>query len=249
MAEYIRFRFTAAKVGVTMALAALIAGIAERAHSVPTRVNATQAGFLKIKSLNGTVASDFAKIEKKFTSIDSVLAKIEKKVRTDLYTKAETAKIYLKDAAANAEFLKKADTAANSAKLGNLASSAYVHGNNASVITGATTIGAGDSPQTLLQIPSATNGGIIVVCEPVPGGGSEAVLRNQTGVAIPAVQDGTAKSLSPGDNTIITGNLPQATLQLFPTTGFSQVVTLVVSLEVNGDGKTAFVGQAFTGGT
>ncbi len=56
------------------------------------------------------------------------IASIEQKQRTDYYTKDQVGKIYMKHATANAEFLKKADTAANAAKLDGLTASQFAQG-------------------------------------------------------------------------------------------------------------------------
>lgn len=257
MAEYVKFRLSAAKVGVTMALAALVAGAVERAGAGASSLHVRPAAlFVKLGGINGELHKVLSKIEIKIEAVGAEVASLEKKFHNKVYTKVEADKIYLKIRTANGEFLKKADTAANSQLLGNKPASSFVQGNRTSVVTGAATLGPASSAQTLLQIPSATQGGIIVVCEPVPGAGTQAVLQNNTGKTLPAVQTvgGQSKSvpLSPGNNLLLgnMGGTGQTTIQILPTTGFSEVVTLVVSAEpsIQGNNQTAFVAQAFTGG-
>src|SRR5207248_29892 len=83
MADYIRFRLTAAKVGVSMALLALIAGVAEKARPGPSHVNATRASssnlFLKLGGLSQALKIDFLKVEKKIVKLDQLAIKIENK--------------------------------------------------------------------------------------------------------------------------------------------------------------------------
>jgi hypothetical protein len=269
VAEYIKFRLTAAKVGVSMALLALIAGVAEKASSRPAVVKATPAAsdlFLKLGGITGGVKTALVKLEDKWIKLDTALSKFEHKVTGNYYDKHAINGSFLKIKSANASFLKiddanakflpAAGTAANASKLGGLAPDAFVQG-HANVVSGAVTVGPGGSAQTLLQVPSATQGGIIVVCRPTPGAaGVQLSITNTTNVTIPAVQDAgsdpTAVELSPGSTTLKLPPSPAATqmlqLQTFPTSALNEVMTLTVSIEPQGAlGQTSVVGQMLIG--
>ncbi len=257
MAEYIRFRLTSAKIGVTMALAALIGGVADRAQAQSQSAAPGKPAplFVKLTGITGPVRSVLAKIEQKCVTLGNEIGSLEKKVRTDYYTKDQIGKVYLKDATANAEFLKKADTAANSRLLDSKPANAFVQSaSDATVATGAlSSLGGAGGTQTLLVAPG-TNGEIIVVCRPAPVGqpaGIQVLIHNGTGFTLPAVQDqnghDSSMPLAPGDTplTTITGNT-QLHLQTFPTSGFNRVMTLTVSGEKGANGVSV-VGQMLNG--
>src|ERR1700738_475216 len=75
MAEYVRYRVTAAKVGVTMALLGLISGVAERAQAKQTRApdKSKSVGcgrnYLKLDGLNKLEKSVFVKLEQKLDKV------------------------------------------------------------------------------------------------------------------------------------------------------------------------------------
>ena len=207
MAEYIRFRWASAKIGASMALLALIAGIAEKAGAAPTARPADSVGsVLKLAGLGSTIKHDFLKLEAKVLSVNKSLLKYEKSVAANIYDKASVNKAFLKVKAANTEFLKITDatakflkitdaaakflpvsgTAANASKLGGLTPDAYVQG-RANVASGAISLAVGDTnPKTVLQ----SAGGIIVVAaeRQVGAGGTTLVITNNSNGLLPAVQ-------------------------------------------------------------
>ncbi len=118
MAEYIKFRLTAAKVGVSMALLALIAGVAEKARSGPPQVTATPAAnFLKLTGLTSAISGNFVKIEAKFLKIESSLLKFESKVAKSFYDKSAVNAKFLKITDANKKYLKLTDANAKFLKI------------------------------------------------------------------------------------------------------------------------------------
>jgi len=240
MAEYLKFRLTAAKVGVTMALAALIAGAADAARSGEAQVQAKPAAFLKTGSLTGLIKKDILRLEDKCIAISRSLKGFEQKV----YIKGEV----------NRLFLRKDGTAANANKLGNLSPGSFVLGNRTSVATGAGMLASGNSnPTQLVQVA----GGIIAVL--ITGNADQAQLTviNKTGALLPAVQDtdGTGPiSVSMGDGSVklptfkLSGGVGQVRLQVMPNGAFKDVVSVLVSLLPAGNGQIQAVAQAFTGG-
>jgi hypothetical protein len=273
MAEFIRFRLTSAKVGVIMALGALIGGVADRAGAATGGSGGTPPPLLNLHGITGNVKNAFLKVEAKIETLSGQVATLQKKVRTDYYTKETITKLYLKDETANteflkidnanaqflkidnanAEFLKKADTAANSAELGGQPASAFEQGNG-NVATGAVTVPQGDnSPHQLLAGPGS-NGSIIVVCKSTPGGGVAVNIHNGTTSDLPAVQDinggaPTAITIPASSGMLLTtiANTQQFHLQTFPASGFNEVLTLTLSGEVTANG-TSIVGQMLSGG-
>jgi len=63
MAEYVRFRLAAARVGASMALLALAAGVADKARAASHTAGAQTAAakFLKLGGLTKTISYDFNK--------------------------------------------------------------------------------------------------------------------------------------------------------------------------------------------
>jgi hypothetical protein len=105
MAEYVRYRMAAAKVGVTMALLSVIGGIAEKAGARPP-ANAHEAAavdYLKLTGISGNVAKQFVKLEHK---LQSVLSEIDHKLSKSYYDKRASNNTFLKIDKANSEFLK-----------------------------------------------------------------------------------------------------------------------------------------------
>jgi hypothetical protein len=97
MAEYIKFRLTAAKVGVTMAFLALLAGLTERAQAAAPPP--PPANFLREVSTGGV---DRIVIQK----LDSALATLEHKLATNFTTTHKLNQTFLKIKSANTSFLK-----------------------------------------------------------------------------------------------------------------------------------------------
>jgi hypothetical protein len=246
MAEYVRLRVTAAKAGVTMALLALIGGLAERSRAAtPARARQASAlNFLKLKGLSRTISGDFLKIEKKFVKLDSAISGVEKKL---VKFERSASSTFLKITDANAKFLKADGTAANAAKLGGLTADAFFQGKG-NVVSGAVSK-LGTGAQQLLSLP----GGIIVVSiSHSPGGPVTMTIDNATGGTLTAVgpKGGQVQTitLSPGNNTVdLLPAVQDSQFQIFPSAGFPDVVSILIGLNQVGSDFEA-VAQAFTGG-
>lgn len=273
MADYIKLRLAAARVGVSMAFFALLAGVAERAHAAtqpPPPANFLREVFVPSgKGLNRVILkldSALATLEHKLSTnfdtthkLDQTFLKIKSAGTEFLKIKSANASFlkiddananFLKIDDASKEFLKIDSTAANASELGGLTPDAFFQGNG-HVITGSVVASTGAGPQQLLSLP----GGIIVVSVTnTPGAGLQLTIHNASGVNLPAVQDvAAAGNSTTGATTLVTGQDAaigldgagaQVHVQIFPSgAAFPEVVTLIVSA----DGTTV-VGQAFTGG-
>jgi hypothetical protein len=219
MAEYVRYRVTAAKLGVTMALLGLIGGLAERAQGKQSRPDAKQAAavdyFLKLDGLSGEERNVFLKLEYK---LSKVLAGLDHKLSASFYTKQQAdlrflkirdaAAEYLKIDVANHKFLKidasnqflkvsdadqkylKLTDAAQYLKI-DAANQRFVQGKG-SVISGGATLVAGDgSVRPVLQ----TADGKFVITISGNADGVNVIVDNTSGALLPAVQ--TADGLAP----------------------------------------------------
>lgn len=277
MAEYIKFRLTAAKVGVSMALMALIAGIADRVGSNPSTVQTRQsAQFLKLSGIGGNTAYNFSKMEKKLLKLQTVLNKVDSTL-THKYLKlsdanskwlkiADANSEFLKVDSANAQFLKIADANAKFLKLDGTAANANLlaghqasdffqgHGN---VVSGALPAVQSQGTQQLLALPDGT---LSVLIGLLRGSDTQVTIQNNTSQTLSAVQEFSSSStststpitLKPGNNTLSfivpAGSAGQLHLQIFPSgQAFSQVVSILVSLDTVNGAQSA-IGQAFTGG-
>jgi hypothetical protein len=99
MAEHIKLRLAAAKIGVAMAFFGLLAGLAEKARAVTPQRPA--ANFLRELSIP-TGGVDTTVIHK----LDSALATLEHKLSTSFTTTHKLNQTFLKIKSANTEFLK-----------------------------------------------------------------------------------------------------------------------------------------------
>jgi hypothetical protein len=265
MAEYIRFRVGAAKLGVTMAFMALLAGISDKARAATPSPRADAAASIPGLS--------FLKLDKLYVKLDDAILKLEHKLAgsyltahkaNDTFLKIKTASAqylkiadanekWLKITDANAQFLKIDGTAANAQKVGGLPVSSLVQGNNTSVVSGALPA-VQDSPQQLLSLP----GGIIVVsiAHP-PGAGSVITFHNASNTDLtmvgPVNGQPASITLKAGQDTpvAVMGSLTQdLQFQIFPGGGFTNVVSILIALTPNpsNQGQLEAVGQAFTGG-
>jgi len=228
MADYVRLRLAAARVAVTMAFLALLAGIAERAgQSAAPTVNAVPAAsYLKLNGLSSLVAQNFSKIENKLVKLDTTLLKYERTVtklqkadRAFLKVNSANAQFlkiddanaqflkisdandkWLKISDANAEFLKLDGTAANSSELGGLPAGSFFQGSG-HVVTGALPAVPSQGTQQLLSLPDGT---ISVLIGLLRGQATQVTVHNSTQATLSAVQDiagtDTAIMLAPGDN-------------------------------------------------
>src|SRR5947208_42413 len=154
MAEYAKFRWTTAKVGASMALLALVAGMADKARAATEHASAkpaTSGLFLKLSGLGGVISSDFLKVEKKMVKLTKSVSSLDAKLIKMNRTLTAVGKTYLKIADANAKFLKADGTAVNAQKLGGLAPNQFFQGsgNVVSGVLGNLT----NSPQPLLSLP------------------------------------------------------------------------------------------------
>jgi len=103
MAEYIKFRLTAAKLGVTVTFFALLAGLADKARAIALPAKpAASANFLKQISIPTGGSIDRIVIQK----LDSALATLEHKLATSFDTTHKINQTFLKIKSANTEFLK-----------------------------------------------------------------------------------------------------------------------------------------------
>lgn len=267
MAEYIRFRWTRTKAGVTMAFLALLGGLAEESsssaatHGKPVATASSWSPKLSLRGIGGNLRTSLVKIDKSISSLyykeqkaisslyykeqkatSSAINKVYAKVTTNFLSQSDAGKLYLK---ANG-------TAANSELLGNLAPSAFFHGNGG-ISTGLATFTGGVTPVPLLK---ASDGSIIVVCDVEPGGGPTVTITNNTSNAynwIATINGNapTAGTLAPGAsanlNLLGGNNIGQATVQLVPVVQTGSASTLTVSTEPGSGGSQTFIGQMLIG--
>jgi hypothetical protein len=124
MAEYIKYRVTAAKVGVTMALLGLISGLVERAAAKPSHGDAKKAAavdylkfdthYLKLDGLSTAERNVFLKLEYKLNQVlvgldhklNQVLVGLDHKLSSSFYDKHKVDQTFLKIRDAGAEYLK-----------------------------------------------------------------------------------------------------------------------------------------------
>jgi hypothetical protein len=266
VADYIRFRFTAAKVGVSMAFLALLAGVAEKVRSGTPHVSATNSAlYIKLGGITGEVKQAFLKIEDVFVKLDKVLVGLDHKLLQNYYTRhkidATFLKItdanqkFLKITAANANFLKIDGTAANANKLGGLTPESFVQG-HADVVSGGILIGL-DQPSAmpLLQTPDGK------LALSVQSNSDQVVLNfaNNTGGTLDAVrQDVTSNAagnavstqLKAGVTQIgLPGHTHQLHLQVFPGSGLNEALTLTLSTDFSSanQSQVEVVGQLLIG--
>jgi hypothetical protein len=216
MAEYVKFRLSTAKVGVSMALAALIGGIAGRVGTSQPAVRVTpasaQGSFLKLSGLTGDVKSSFIKLEyklfklerdltfnflkisdanRRFLKIDAANAEFSKIDAAFSKNEAAIATLgadFLKLSDASADFLKIDATAANSNELGGLTPDAFVQGHG-SVLSGAATVPVTTSGTPQPQLLLALPGGSLTVSVDADSNGVHVIFHNATGADLQAVED------------------------------------------------------------
>lgn len=153
MAEYVKFRLRTAKVGVSMALLAFIAGVTEKAQADRQPTATASAGslnFLKLGGLGRAISGNLLKIEAKIVKLDGAVASLERRAskmeRTlnGFYKPQKIDATFLKIEDANRTFLKNVATAADSQKLGGIPAGGYLQGrgnvlsNTASITDGTT---------------------------------------------------------------------------------------------------------------
>ena len=277
MAEYIKLRLTAAKVGVSMAFIALLGGLAERARANPSSAEQPASAHFLTDTLSppGGGASRLV-IQK----LDSALARLEHKLSTSFETTHKLNRTFLKIKSANTEFLKirsantsflkiddananflkiddanneflKIDsTAVNANKLGGLTPDAFVQGGGHVITNAISSLAASNTPTSLLTVP----GGVVLSVVNTVGNGVQIEIANPTSQVLTTVVDNgtgvTEHDLRPNAMTslAVTGIPAQLHIQVFPNSGLSEVVTMIVSVENSTTQLPSFVGQAFTGG-
>jgi hypothetical protein len=250
MAEHIKFRLTAAKVGVSAALLALIGGVVERIRSGPSEVRITPASapghFLKLGGIQGDVKHALIKLEDKWIKLDTALTNVVAKLHAD-YLKIDKANSeFLKINKANAEYLKINTANANFLKIRS-ANSEFLKIRTAQ---NEFVQGRGGVVSAAVQIPTTMKGSAPLLKSPdgslivsISGNSDQLVVQidNTTGALLPAVltADGGAPAsmdLKPGMNTIMlrpTGQNPAHHLQLqtFGDGSVRSATTLVLSTE------------------
>jgi hypothetical protein len=114
MAEYIKFRLTAAKAAVTMAFMALVGGAVSSAEAnqkgPDARAASSSAQFLKLDGITGITRTAFLKL-------DLALASLEHKLSTEFFSAHKINTTFLKIKSANTDFLKILTANANFLKL------------------------------------------------------------------------------------------------------------------------------------
>jgi hypothetical protein len=277
MAEHIRLRLAAAKVGVTMAFFGLLAGLAERARAATPQ--SPPANFLRevssptgadkvvIKKLDSALATLEHKLTTSFTTthkLNQTFLKIKsantsflkiKSANTEFLKIKSANTSFLKIDDANSDFLKVGSTAANSSELGGLTPDAFFQGSG-HVVTGAiSSLAVSNTPTPLLSVP----GGIAVSVANTVGSELQLQISNPTSQTLAAVlnsTDGTDSTvaehdLAPGVSTSITfpvvGGTGQLHIQILPNALFSEVVTIIISTEESTTVNPSIVGQAFSG--
>jgi hypothetical protein len=274
MAEHIRLRLAAAKVGVTMAFFGLLAGLAERARAATPQ--SPPANFLRevssptgadkvvIKKLDSALATLEHKLTTSFTTthkLNQTFLKIKsantsflkiKSANTEFLKIKSANTSFLKIDDANSDFLKVGSTAANSSELGGLTPDAFFQGSG-HVVTGAiSSLAVSNTPAPLLSVP----GGIAVSIANTVGSGIQVEIINPTGATLAAIVNtgpGVAEhDLNPGTASFLfptTGSPPigQLHIQIFPNAGLAEVVTIIISVEGSTTPNPSFVGQAFSG--
>jgi hypothetical protein len=247
-----RFRWTTAKVGASMALLALIAGVAEAAHSTSDHVTATPAAsvsLLKLTGLSKTISRNFLKVEQKLLKIESSITGLEKSITRNYYKASQVNAKFLKISDANLKYLKISDASTQYLKA--TAAANFLQGKG-SVVSGALS-SIPSSAQQLLSLP----GGIIVVrAASTPGAGQLITIHNGTGTTLAGVAsmgDGSVRSLSLAANadTLLPAVQTPAEIrvQIFPGGTFTSVVSILIGLTPNpSTQQPEAVAQAFTGG-
>ncbi|MFL5824708.1 MAG: hypothetical protein ACJ764_14850 [Solirubrobacteraceae bacterium] len=121
MAQQIKFRLTAAKVGVSAALLALIGGVVERVRSAPSDVQVTPASQTNVlhrawpmkysaqASFMGKLENKVIKLQDKWIKLDTALSSVEHKLAREYLKIRDAGTEFLKIKVADVKFLKIAD--------------------------------------------------------------------------------------------------------------------------------------------
>jgi hypothetical protein len=266
MAAYVKGRFRAARVGVTMAIMGLLAGLGIKSESQPTTTTVfaepaslqtlakNTIGSAQIKN-HSLLFSDLklhqvpSYKEFKFftTQFNDKWLKLDTANlvhKADVYDKHLTDSTFLKIEDAGAQFLKLDGTAQNALKINGLGSDQLIQGHG-QVITGSTAVGDSDSDVFILVgllKASAKNS--------QQGGGADVTLTNLSATQTLLVNgDGKPGSLSTtigpgGTDTVSMGDGTVRTLQVV-IQGGTQAITIGLSTFTGG--VRTLVGQAVVG--
>jgi hypothetical protein len=265
MAEYVKWRLTKVRTGVTMALFGLLAGLGFRVAEEPeasvleraaaltgSHIPANTIGSAQVKS-HSLLLSDLkrhqvasygsvVKIRKDFKILDTLFVKMNNQVTTlsDTLAKVndELGTFVTKEDAANT-FLLKESTAVNAAKVGNVGLDGLVQGHG-SVLTGE--LVPSQTVASLLTVP----GTLSVQASKDPAGPAMVSILNNSTQSI-VISDGQAGSqtISPGDSSSPVA-MADGSVRTFQAlvSGGGRAVTLTLS-GAGGDG--GLVGQALVG--
>lgn len=249
MAEHVKLMGTAAKAGVTMALLALVAGVAGNATGRGTGVmpaaqvlNGRSALKLKVKGLSPELKHDLRTIQTDFNFVSKLM---EAEGIFYYFNHGGSGHRLLTIGGADATFLKISDANSKFLPIAD-ANAKFLQG-----VSGAATLSR-NARQVLLSIPGfgvdvATNG----------DGFPSVTINDGTGVALAAVQDqgGTdgGITLQPGNNALtlaLQNGIDQLRLQTFPTASLNRVLTLTLSINFNAaQASSSFASQLINGGT
>lgn len=251
MAEYIKFRLTAAKASVTLAFLALLGGLVGPAEGEQRGPSAHASSFqwgdpiyLKLDGLQGATKRAFQTFEYK---LNQALGSLSHKLNTTFYDKHKidatflkldkASREFLKIESANAEFLKLTDaanlymkygsTATNSNELGGLTPDAFVQG-HANVVSGAQTVPLDGKQHQLLQSPD----GAITVSVMINGDGTESlVIHNGSSSPLSMVVDPTSVEYqlpAVQDTTITVGSVNPTVATTTPGTDGSHMLHIQI---------------------
>jgi hypothetical protein len=225
MADYIKFRLSAAKAGVTMAFLALLGGIAEARPWGGRPARASQSAVrsdkwtpvLSLNGITGNLRTSLLKIENDLTSlyqkdhklITGAIGGVYHKVTDNFYDKHAANATFLKIKGADSTFLTLKDagglldkdgTAANSAELGGKTADAFIQGTGG-ITTGGTTVGVNPGPPQFTHLVSSTDGALSAGVQ-LTGNGSEVQITNNSSASI----DWVSSQAAPDNFGTITGN-------------------------------------------
>lgn len=246
MAQKIKFRLTAAKVGASVALLALVGGVADRLRSGPSEARLTSASAQRnaLGTLPQKIRQDVVQLEQKVNNLDSTLSALQQKVSTQ---KAKihdltftVAKVKVAEATLGDDVGKLSAKVVSLLSKGFLTAAAakneFIQGRGG-VVSAATRALADGSVRKLLTSPD----GSLIVSLVVNGDGLLSVqIDNTTGLLVPAVMTfdngaPAALNLVPGNKNFIRLGGPSAAHHLQLQTwgdGTSQTAqTLVLSSE------------------
>jgi hypothetical protein len=254
VAEYCKARLLAARAGVTMALLALVGAVPAWARNRPTiarnSITSSQVknGSLEFKDFKHGQILSAHKVEQLFKAEDRAISALSLKWTTltssfkDVSTQLSSIDTQLTSALAgialklsdvyqkedaDARFLHKADTAANSQKLGGLPAADFVQGDG-SVFTGsAAAPGSGGTVTPVLTIP-----GVLSVSSTL-GAGDVHVFRllNLSGGTLEfSTSAHGSGSIAAGQSTDVDAGSQAETVQLLPAQGTGRATTLTLSL-------------------